>query len=370
MGVYRRGKIWYIRYQGPDGSDIRESTGQESKRLAEKILGKRKTEIAEERFLDRQERPRMTLSELCDWYWLHHGQYLKWQGVQGMLLRFKRFFGNRPLVSVTAELIGEYVQERRSRDHVKPRTTNRDLQLLKLMFNRVIDAKRWAKVLENPVCYVKLASETDQRVRYLDQEEIRSLIDACDEHIRPIVLTALRTGMRRGELFNLRWSDVNLKKRFLFIRQSKNGEGRHVPISDDLARVMISLKSRAKRGHVFPSYLPRRGSRASGDATQPFVDIKNSFRQALKAAGIRDFRFHHLRHTFASHLVMQGVDLNTVRELLGHKGLQMTLRYAHLSPAHNLGAIQLIDKALGPVGSCATGTPTGTATILRFRRSS
>ena len=98
------------------------------------------------------------------------------------------------------------------------------------------------------------------------------------------------------------------------------------------------------------------------------MDIKNAFRAALKKAGIEGFRFHDLRHTFASHLVMQGVDLNTVRELLGHKSLQMTLRYAHLSPGHNRDAMQAIDTALGPVRGDTGDTPSDTAQILEFRK--
>lgn len=371
MGVYRRGKIWYIRYQGPDGQVIRESTSQESRKLAEKILAKRKTEIAEDRFLEKEERPEMMLAELCDWYWEHHGQFLKWHGVRGALERFKRFFGVRALAAITPELICEYVQFRRSADKVKSRTINRDLQLLKAMFNRIIDCRRWQKVLDNPVCYVKQAKENNLRVRFLDEGETRRLLHGCGKHLRPIVITALRTGMRRGEILNLRWRDVDFNRRLIFVSKSKNGESRHVPISGDLFEVLAGLPSRSKGGYVFPSFLPRRrrGSEPPG-ADGPFVDVKNSFRSALKRAGIEDFRFHDLRHTFASHLVMQGANLNTVRELLGHKSLHMTLRYAHLSPGHNQAAIQLIDKALGPTEKRPGDTPSDTAKILRFKRSS
>ena len=139
-----------------------------------------------------------------------------------------------------------------------------------------------------------------------------------------------------------------------------------VPISDDLLETLVRLPSRGEDGYVFPSPLPRRGSpsrnggrsrgrTAKAKRDEPLVDIKNSWKAAVKKAGIKDFRFHDLRHTFASHLVMQGVDLNTVRELLGHKSLQMTLRYAHLSPGHNRDAIQRIDSALGPIEERSAG---------------
>ncbi len=364
MGLYRRGKIWYIRYQDPNGKEVRKSTNQEYKKTAEKILAKIQTEMAEGKYLDKQEKPVMTFSSLCEWYWEHHGQHLKSSGIRGMLNRLKDFFGDTRLTAITPETIIEYVQYRKSLKKLSPSTVNRDLQQLKSMFNLVITYKRWKKVLENPVSYVKLARENNQRVRYLDKNEIDRLLDCCKAHLRPIVFLALRTGMRQGEIFKMRWSDVDLKKRQIFIPVSKSGESRRVPISPDLLEMLLSLPSRLKGGHVFPSTMPRRGPDSKSGSTDPYVDVKNSFRQALKLAGIEDFRFHDLRHTFASHLVMQGVDLNTVRELLGHHSLAMTLRYAHLSPGHNHEAISKIDKALGPFERHTTGTPTGTVENL------
>ena len=127
------------------------------------------------------------------------------------------------------------------------------------------------------------------------------------DHLRPIVFLALRTGMRRGEILNMRWSDIDFKNRQILIPITKNGERRYVPISPDLREMLVyPCPLRLEEGHVFPSrMLPRRGeqNRVTGP-TEPLVDIKNSFRQALKLARIENFRFHDLRHTFASHLVI------------------------------------------------------------------
>jgi len=208
-------------------------------------------------------------------------------------------------------------------------------------------------------------------VGFLEQDEIQRLLEACDEHLRPVVICALYTGMRKSKIFNLKWRDVDLRRKTIFLRRTKNGESRHLPISGELEKVLLSLPSRFAGGYVFPSYLPRRNEDLkSGEVNEPFTDVKNSFHKALKKAGIEDFRFHDLRHTFASHLVMSGADLNVVRELLGHKSLQMTLRYAHLSVTHKHDSICLIDKALGGTMSSLGDTPSDTATILRFRRSS
>ena len=369
MGVYRRDKIWYIRFKGPDGRMLRQSTGQESKRLAEDILKKQKIELAEGKFLDKQERPTMTFSELCEWYWEHHGRHLKWSGIRGLLNRLKGFFKDRLITAITPELISEYIALRRSRDRIATSTANKDLQLLKSMFNLILNYKRWRKVLENSVCYVKLFKENHGRVRYLEQDEIQRLLKACDKHLKPVVICALYTGMRRGEVFNLKWRDVDLARRSIFLRHTKNGESRHLPISDELEKVLVSLPSRFEGGYVFPSYRPRfNEDLKSGEVNEPFTDVKNSFHKALKKAGIEDFRFHDLRHTFASHLVMSGADLNVVRELLGHKSLQMTLRYAHLSVTHKHDSICLIDKALGGYMDSPGDTPSDTGRILRFSR--
>jgi integrase len=346
MGVFKRGATWHIRYVR-DGTIVRESTGAASKKLAKAILEKRKTEVAEGKHLDKQERPEMTFAELCEWYWDHHGQRKRSNGVRGRLKRLKLFFGNTLLLRITPELVNEYRQERIARDQVSEQTVNRDFQELKTMFNQIISYKRWRRVLENPVSYVKLAKERNERVRYLDKQEIQKLLDSAADHLRPILVTALHTGMRRGEILNLLWTDVDFKNDNVHVRESKNGEGRFIPISVELRRNLQSLPSRFLGGYVFPSYLPRRDRKETHAVGQqhPYIDLKNSFSSALKKAGISDFRFHDLRHTFASTMVMSGADLNTVRELLGHKSIKMTLRYAHLSKHHKKKAIELIDAA-------------------------
>jgi integrase len=344
MGVFKRGVTWYIRYTR-DGTIVRESTSAGSKRLALAILDKRKTEVAEGKHLDRQERPEMTFAELSEWYWDHHGQRKRSNGVRGRLKRLKSFFGNTPLLRITPELVNEYRQERIARDQVSQQTVNRDLQELKTMFNQIISSKRWRRVLENPVSYVKLAKERNERVRYLEYEEIQKLLASAADHLRPILVMALHTGMRRGEILNLRWTDIDFKNDNVHVREAKNGEGRYIPLSAELRRILQSLPSRFLGGYVFPSRLPRRKRKESHVVGQQhsYVDLKNSFSSALTKAGISDFRFHDLRHTFASQMVMNGADLNTVRELLGHKSIKMTLRYAHLSQTHKKKAIELID---------------------------
>ncbi|WP_353686754.1 site-specific integrase [Thermodesulfovibrio sp. 3462-1] len=173
---------------------------------------------------------------------------------------------------------------------------------------------------------VKFLQENNRRLRFLSKEECQTLINACDPHLRPIVICALNTGMRKSEFLNLKWDQVDLKHGFIFLDKTKNGERREIPINDTLRITFNGLLRRLDTPYVF--YDPATG--------KPYQDVKRSFASACRRAKIQDFRFHDLRHTFASHLVMAGVDLTTVKELLGHKTLTMTLRYSHLHQAIKL----------------------------------
>ncbi|NOQ87025.1 MAG: tyrosine-type recombinase/integrase, partial [Deltaproteobacteria bacterium] len=152
-----------------------------------------------------------------------------------------------------------------------------------------------------------------------------------------IVLVALNTGLRKGEIFSLRKQDIDFDRTMLHISDSKNNESRDVPINDTLHVTLKSLVDAAgdPQGYIF----------VNPQTKKPYDDVKKSFKTALKKAGIEDFTFHDLRHTFASHLVMTGTDLMTVRELLGHKDITMTMRYTHLSPDHKRLAVQTLESA-------------------------
>ena len=146
----------------------------------------------------------------------------------------------------------------------------------------------------------------------------------------------LHSEMRRGEILNLKWEQVDVKHGFILLEITKNGERREIPIDNTLTMMFNSMPWGLESVYVFTD--PRTG--------EPYKSVQTSFETALKRAEIRDFRFHDLRHTFASHLVMAGVDLTSIRELLGHKSLAMTIRYAHLAPGHKRRAINMLDKVL------------------------
>ena len=147
--------------------------------------------------------------------------------------------------------------------------------------------------------------------------------------------TALLTGMRRGELLSLKWEQI--RNGFIYLTETKSGKARQIPINDRLAEVLKEVRrgNQLKSPFVFCDSQGRR-----------FYHVRRSFVSACRRAGIEAFRFHDLRHTCASHLVMAGVDLTTVKELLGHKDIKTTLRYAHLAPSHKVKAVDILDRTL------------------------
>jgi len=161
------------------------------------------------------------------------------------------------------------------------------------------------------------------------------------DHIKPIILLSLNTGMRRGEVFTLQWKDIDWNNRTLSIPgpNAKSGSTRHIPLNQEAFNTLEFWKtmslSTTSDSLVFP-----------GKGGSVLIDTKHSWQTILKLAEIENFRWHDMRHHFASRLVMAGVDLNTVRELLGHSDLKMTIRYAHLCPKLKAAAVEKLDHRL------------------------
>lgn len=286
--------------------------------------------------------------------------------VARILARFSAFEGHN-LVELNAWKVEKWRAER-MRDGASRATVNRNVTMLKAALSK---AAEWGLLEANPLAGLKpLRTDSKAKVRYLTAEEERSLRSALDDrekrirtdrrnaniwrserdydllfdldttpfadHLKPMVLLSLNTGMRQGEVFQLKWEDVDLSKKVLTISgaTAKSGQTRHIPMNEECREVLSSwaVQSGHKDGLVFPS-------RFGGT----FNNVKKSWQGVLKSAGIVSFRWHDMRHHFASRLVMLGVDLNTVRALLGHSDLKMTLRYAHLAPSVMASAVARLD---------------------------
>lgn len=202
------------------------------------------------------------------------------------------------------------------------------------MFTKAGDWEMIGKDILDRMKKVKPFRLENMRLRYLAKDECFVLIDACISHLKPIVVTALNTGMRLSEILNLEWDrHVDLKHGFILLDKTKNSNRREIPINDTLRRTLQGITRRLDVPYVF-------FNRETG---KPYKEIKHGFKSACRRAKIHDFHFHDLRHTFASHLIMAGVDITTVSRLLGHKSLTMTLRYSHLAPSHLVKAVSILD---------------------------
>ena len=204
------------------------------------------------------------------------------------------------------------------------------------MFTKAVEWEMIEQETLRRIRIVKQQKENNKRTRFLEIEECQILIDCAEPHLKPILITALNTGMRKTEILTLTWENVDLNNGFILLNNTKNDERRDIPINETLRQMLINLPRRLDVPYLFFDAV-------SG---KHYIDVKTSFNTACRRAKIRDFRFHDLRHTFASHLVMAGVDIMTVKELLGHKTLAMTLRYAHLAPSHKTKALERLDLQL------------------------
>ncbi len=343
-GVYKRGNKWWICFADLSGKIIRKSTGTDSFREAETQLIGEKKAVREGKLSDIVKIRNHTFFELRDAYlpWMR-GRHRSADSKAYRITQLAAHFGDLPLRRFGTAIVEQY-QSKLLKDGLKPSSCNKNVSLLKAMFAK---AEEWAMVEEETlkrVRRVKLLKEAAGRLRFLSVEEMQSLVSVCDEHLRPIVVTALHTGMRRGELLGLRWEQIDLQHGFITLTETKNGEGRQIPIDQTLRETINRLPRRFVEKDGKRELLPYVFHDAK--TLKPYASVKHSFTSALKRSGISDFHFHDLRHTFASQLAMAGVDLATIKELLGHKTIAMTLRYAHLAPAHRTKAVSILDSVL------------------------
>jgi site-specific recombinase XerD len=258
------------------------------------------------------------------------------------------WLGNRAADSITPQEIERWLTAQALEHAWKPATVNRFKALLSLTFRLAMENR---KIATNPARLVRRRREDNARIRFLSSEEeqrLRAVISRSFPEHMPELDVALHTGMRRSEQYNLTWDCVDFERRVLTITHSKNGEMRHIRMNRAVALTLTKLFTESSgTGPVFVS------QRSNERLQKP----RHWFEPAVGAAGIGDFTWHCLRHTFASRLVMAGVDLRTVQQLMGHKTIQMTVRYAHLGPEHQLAAVERLCE-----GEATLDRPTDTKT--------
>jgi len=239
-----------------------------------------------------------------------------------------QFFKGKNLVSITPADVEDYISKRME-DGLKNGTINRELTCLKRMFSLAI---KWGEARNNPVKDVEMLEEPPGRTRFLSVQDAQKVIEHCSIHIKPIVIMALNTGMRLNEILPLKWNQIyidDVLDPHIELVHTKNNKKRFIPLNDDIIKLLN--RHRVQR---FPKQKNQDYLFCSIRTGKPLKSVTKPFKRALDLAGIKDFRFHDLRHTFASHYVMNGGDLLSLREILGHSNLKMVERYSHLASAY------------------------------------
>ena len=295
--------------------------------------------IRENRYFKTSEARRHTLNEMLERYCRDElpKKPKSIYKVRHQLDWWKEQLGDYVLADITPSLVSEQrdrllrTQNKRGNTNT-PATVNRYLAALSHAFT--IAVNEWGWIEDNPLRKVKKGKESRGRVRFLSDDERARLLQACqastNPYLYPVVIMALSTGMRSGEIMNLTWDDVDLHKGRAILHETKNSERRVVSLAGK-ALELLKAHARIRRldtALLFPGKNPAKP-----------MDLRAPWLAALKAAEIEDFRFHDLRHSAASYLAMNGASLAEIAEVLGHKTLQMVKRYSHLSEAHTANVV-------------------------------
>jgi excisionase family DNA binding protein len=331
--IYQRkisgGKIrWYLDYRASAGKRVQKVVAHAvSKEDAALALREELARVLRQDYGIASEAEPVSFRQMAQLYIDNYAKANKksWLTDEFRLRNLLAFFGDYQLKAITPLLVEKFKASRLDAGNSKS-TVNRYLALLKIIFRLAAD---WGYGDSNPLRNVKLFSEKDtQKERYLTDAEEKTLLECSTARLRPIILFALHTGMRRGEILSLKWADVDLSRKVIRVERAKNGRTRFLPINRTLSEVLEGLRNaRGRESLVFP-----------------YQSVRTAFENACKKAKLA-IRFHDLRHTFATRLVEKGVDLITVQHLLGHHSVTMTQRYTHSSDDRKMSAVQLLASA-------------------------
>lgn len=334
MGVYKVGNNWYIDFY-MSGNRYKESVGPVNKTIAKEMLIIRKREVIQGQYKPKAVQVAfLKMKEQFMEYSKANKRPSSHARDESSMKHLEPFFAGKRLSDIAPFDIEKYKAQRQAAK-AAPATINRELGCLRHMFNMAI---KWGKAQKNPVAEVRFLKEPEEKTRILSHEEEAKLLEAVRAghkagHLEPIIIMALHTGMRKGEILRLKWADVDFVNGYITVRGTKTGQIRKVPMN----RVLTETLKRVKRSpcceYVF----------ASGG--KPYGDVKTGWWTALESAGIKNFRFHDLRHTFGSRLGMAGVDIKTIQELMGHEDIKMTMRYSHPTPEHKRRAVEILDRS-------------------------
>lgn len=332
MSIYLRGKSWYyefqcrgIRYVKALGLITKTQAKREEAAARAKALAgtlEVKTPASSPRF-------RTFAAEFLAWYAAHRRPNST-KRYRTALQALLPFFGAERLDAIVPLMVERYKRQRHSQG-VAPATINLELLCLSALYTCAL---QWGKATRSPLTQVRRYRVDARPLRVLHPDEEHALLAVCPPPLRLLALAALHTGLRKGELLTLTWRQVDLRHRLVTVEAetAKGHRTRAVPLSQTLTAALQPHQG----AHDAAVFLNTKG--------RPYRHIERVFQMAVIRAGIPYLRFHDLRHTFASRLVQAGVHLRTVQDLLGHRSIVHTQRYAHLSPEQTRQAVAIFDQ--------------------------
>ncbi|MEJ1471784.1 MAG: tyrosine-type recombinase/integrase [Candidatus Sedimenticola sp. (ex Thyasira tokunagai)] len=328
MSLLKRGKIWWVSFTAPNGARIRRSAGTTEKQKAQEYHDRLKAELWRVHKLG--ENPKRTWQEAVV-RWLQETDHKADHKHDIAKLRWlDQFLGNSYLHEVDRELIDQIAQTKKQQ--ATPSTANRYLALIRAILRMARDEWEWIDKIPR----VRLFKEPKKRVRWITQQEAARLLEELPSHLADMAAFALATGLRQSNVSYLRWDQVDMERGMAWIHadQSKSKKAIAVPLNQSALTVLRRRKS-IDTDYVF-TYKGKPVARTTTKAWQ----------KALKRAEITDFRWHDLRHTWASWHVQRGTSMQELMELGGWSSMEMVLRYAHLAGEHLKEAANRIDGTI------------------------
>jgi integrase len=310
---------WYVRYLDPiSGKDVKKKLNAKTKREAELKRAEILNEINTGDFEVRQRQSEIRFFEIADDYLAFSLARKRSSLKDGRTIRnLKGFFGNVPCEKIYRSMIDRYIAERKAGQGrlgkpIQNSTINRELACLKTIFRR---AHMDGKVARNPMAGFKLLPEDNVRDRVLTDEEYQKLLFACPAHLRPVIITAWETGMRKNEILRLKWQQVDTKNSLiqLYGDNTKTGKSRKVPISPFLLNMLSKMKPNNEWVFNFKG--------------RHLTDVRTAFVKGCTQAGIQDFRFHDLRHCFVTRMRRNGIPDRVIMAITGHLTMECFKRY-------------------------------------------
>ena len=322
--MFKRSGVWWtcIRH---NGRKIQKSLETSDRKLAKAIEAKVRTEIVVEKYFKELVGRNKTFRDMLDRLMRDHAPTVSDSQQRSYATSSKhllKFFGDMKLLSISSDTISEYKVLRREAG-LKPATINREVAMLSKAFSMAV--KKWKWIACNPASDVEREKEDNERDRWLTAEEEECLLEMSPKWLSDIILFNLQTGLRQDELLSLTWDRVDMLRKTIIINVTKNGKPKTIPLNKTALGI---LESKAKVITIRNKIVFHSNSGTKIDKH----NLRRAFVIAMKEAGIEDFTFHSLRHTFATRLAQGGVDLYKISKLLGHKDISTTQRYAHHCP--------------------------------------